>query len=82
MRPEDIHFWLKAEPFRPFRIIMNGGRAYEVRHPELVRVMRTSLIFFTPTEQEDVYDRAQMIGLVLIDKIEPIGQPKGKPKPA
>ena len=72
MRPEDLNFWVNAKPFHPFRIIMNSGRTYEVRHPELIRVMRTSLIYFTPSNQEGVYDHAEMIGLLLADKIEPI----------
>ena len=72
MRAEDMLFWLRAQPFVPFRIVMNSGRTYEVRHPELLRVMRTSLVIFTPADQPEVFDRAEMIGLVLIDHIEPI----------
>jgi hypothetical protein len=59
-------------PFAPFRILINSGRTYDVRHPELVRVLRSSLMLFTPSEEPDVYDRAEMLGLVLIERIEPI----------
>lgn len=72
MRPEDILFWLRAQPFRPFRLTTNSGRTYDVRHSELVRLLRTSLLYFTPAEQDGVFDRAEMIGLVLIDHIEAI----------
>jgi hypothetical protein len=72
MSPTDLHFWLHGQPFRPFRIIMKSGRTYEVCHPELVRVMPTGIIYFTPSDQEDVYERAEMIGMLLIDKIEPV----------
>ncbi len=72
MRPEDLLFWLRAQPFVPFRITTNSGRSYDVRHSELVRLMRTSLLYFTPADQPDVFDRAEMIGLVLIDHIEAI----------
>ena len=75
MRPEDILHWLRAQPFRPFRITMNSGRSYEIRHPEVVRVLRTSIVIFTPTDQEDVFERGDMIGLVLIERIEPIEAP-------
>jgi len=27
----------KAQPFRPFRIRMNSGRTFDIRHPEMVR---------------------------------------------
>jgi len=72
MRPDDLLFWLRAQPFRPFRMTMNSGRTIEVRHPELVRVLRTSLVYFTPSSQADVFERAEMIGLVLIEHIEAI----------
>jgi hypothetical protein len=72
MRPEDVLTWLHATPFVPFRILMNSGCTYEVRYPELVRVLRTSLMLFTPSGQPDVYDRAEMLGLVLIEPIEPV----------
>jgi hypothetical protein len=72
MRPEDVLYWIQAMPFVPFRMTMNSGLTFEVRHPELIRLMRTSLIYFTPSDHEGVYDRAQMYGLVLIESIEPL----------
>ena len=75
VRPEDILFWLRAQPFVPFRITTNSGRSYEVRHAELVRLMRTSLLYFTPAKEPALFDRAEMIGLVLIDHIEALPAP-------
>jgi hypothetical protein len=72
VRPEDLLFWLRAQPFQPFRITTNSGRTYDVHHSELVRLMRTSLVYFTPSAEPDVFDRGEMIGLVLIDHIAPI----------
>lgn len=48
MRPDDFLTWLKAQPFRPFRFTLVRGKSYDVRHPELVRVGRTTLTLFTP----------------------------------
>ena len=39
-----------------FRITMNSGRTFDVRQPEMVRLLRTTLLLFTPTEQADVYE--------------------------
>src|SRR5690242_15531489 len=72
MRPQDVLFWLKAQPFRPFRITMNSGRTYEIRHSELVVVMTGAIIIVTPSSIEGVADHAEMIGLELIDHIEPL----------
>ena len=47
MRPEDILFWLKAVPFKPFRICLNSGRTYEIRHPEMLKVSRTTMLIFS-----------------------------------
>ena len=73
MRTEVVLHWIQAMPFVPLRFTMNSGFTFEVRHPELIRLMRTSLIYFTPSDHEGVYDRAQMFGLVLIERIEPVG---------
>lgn len=47
MCPEDIVFWLKAVPFKPFRICLNSGRTYEIRHPEMLKVSRTTMLVFS-----------------------------------
>jgi hypothetical protein len=39
---------------------------------ELARVLRGSMMLFTPTEEAGLYDWAEMIGLVLIERIEPL----------
>jgi len=75
LRAEEFLTWLRATAFVPFRILMNSGRTYEVRHPELARALRGSVLLFTPTEDPDLYDRVEMIGLVLIERIEPLSAP-------
>jgi hypothetical protein len=35
MRPDDLLAWVHAAPFQPFRICLNSGRTYEIRHPEM-----------------------------------------------
>ncbi len=42
MRPEDMHRFLRRRPFRPFRITLTDGRSYEIHHPELMMVGRSS----------------------------------------
>jgi hypothetical protein len=71
MRPDDLLVWLRARPFRPFVLVTVSGETYEIRHPEWIKLLRTSLVIFTPTEADDVYDGAQMLNLTLIERIEP-----------
>ena len=76
MRPEDILYWLRAAPFQPFRIVLNSGRSYDIRHPEMVKLMRTTMVIFSyQGESSEVAERAEMIGLVLVERIEPLPAP-------
>jgi hypothetical protein len=76
MRPEDILYWLKPVPFKPFRICLNSGRTYEIRHPEMLRVSRSTMHIFSFTgEPEDPLEKMEMVGLVLVELIGPLEAP-------
>jgi hypothetical protein len=49
---------------------MAGGRAFDIHHPEMVRVGRRDLILFRlVSESPDVYDDWDTVGLLLIESI-------------
>ncbi len=76
MRPGDLLHWNKAEPFVPYRIRLTSGRTFDVPHPEMLLIGRTSATYVTFIgEGSDVYEKLQMIGLLLIETIEPIASP-------
>jgi hypothetical protein len=76
MRPDDLLTWVRERPSRPFRICWNSGRTYDIRHPELLRVGRSSINRYRYAgEPEDPYERMEMVGLLLIERIEPIEAP-------
>ena len=76
MRPDDLLEWRRAVPFRPFRICLNSGRAYDIRHPEMLRVGRTTMHIYSFTgEPIDPHERMEMVSLLLIERIEPIEAP-------
>ncbi|MBW3540300.1 MAG: hypothetical protein KY476_08520 [Planctomycetes bacterium] len=67
----DILNYVYAQPFRPFRIQMVGGRTFDVRHPEMIRVGNTTVHVFAPSPEDDrVYERVHLLGLSLIESIE------------
>ncbi len=35
---------LAQRPFQPFRLVMSSGQTYEVRHPEMAMLTRTSIL--------------------------------------
>ena len=43
MRTNEIENQLRQRPFVPFRLRMSDGKAYDVRHPEMLMVSRTVL---------------------------------------
>ena len=70
MRPEDIFHYTRAAPFRPFRLVMNSGQTYEIFHPEMVRVARTTVYVFFAVRPEDPVEGFDSVSLVLIERIE------------
>ncbi len=75
MSPREVLNYLQTVPFRPFRIHMNSGRFFDIRHPEMVRVGRRDVLIFTfVSETPDVYDRWENVSLMLIEAIAPLEQ--------
>jgi hypothetical protein len=76
MSPQEVLNYLQAQPFRPFRIRMNSGRTFDIRHPEMVRVGRRDLLIFTfVSDSPDVYDRWENVALLLIESLSPLEAP-------
>ncbi len=48
MRPDDVLQLLRARPFEPFRISLSDGKQYEVRHPEMAIVSRSTVLVGIP----------------------------------
>jgi hypothetical protein len=68
--PQQLLSYLRAEPFRPFRIHMASGQTFDVRHPEMARVGRTFLILFTfVSDAPDILDRWETLSLMLMERI-------------
>jgi hypothetical protein len=73
MRPDDLITWLRAVPFVPFRIRLNSGRSFDIRHPEMLRVGRSRVNIYTfAGEPTDPYERMEMVSLLLIESVEPV----------
>ena len=79
MRPEDIREFLQRRPFQPFRLTLTDGRSYDVRHPELAMVGRSTVIvgLTAPGEAEPVFDRAVTVSLLHLMQMQPVESPGG-----
>jgi len=62
-----------AEPFRPFRIQMASGRSYEIKHPEMIQVGKTTFTVYTDLGDDNGSgDRWHKVSLMLIECVEPM----------
>jgi hypothetical protein len=66
--------YVHAEPFRPFRITLNGGRTFDIRHPEMIQLGRTIMTIFTllSNEPEPKEERQVEVALLLTESVEPL----------
>jgi hypothetical protein len=73
MRPDDIRDLLRRQPFQPLRLVLTDRTAYEVRHPELVSVYRSTLRLVLRGGTPQVPDeRVVIVALLHIIRIEMI----------
>jgi hypothetical protein len=77
MRPETLMEYVRKLPAVPFRIVMNSGRTYDVRHRDLIGVARDHFLVFSRSADSDIYDRYDVVSLLLVERLEII-----EPQPA
>jgi hypothetical protein len=72
--------YVGAEPFRSFRIKMTSGETFEIRHPEMIQIGRTTAMVFTwmNEDNDDPKQRERELSVLLIESIEPL-QPATTP---
>ena len=75
MRPDDLVGLLRKRPFEPFRLHLSDGTVYDIRHPELAMVGRSTVLIFTPAAGHpgvfERYDTASLLHVVRLEPIEP-----------
>ena len=82
MYPETLLQYTHASPFKPFRVVMNNGKHYDVQHPDFIDVGDDSVIYFRrKTPGSRAHQRWETFSLALINHIEHIEpQAAGKPR--
>ena len=64
---------LARRPFKPFRLVMSSGQAYEIRHPEMAMLTRSDMLVGTDVE-DGVPAEFKICSLLHVATIEPIDQ--------
>ncbi len=72
MRPADILEYVRRSPFKPFQITLTDGRTYEIHHPELAMVGRSTVAIGIPADNEAelIYERLVTVDLLHIMEAE------------
>ncbi|CAN5899548.1 hypothetical protein BH23PLA1_BH23PLA1_41030 [soil metagenome] len=63
---------LAQQPFKPFRLVMSSGQTYEVRHPEMAWLTRTSILVGMDQTEEGVPAEFKICSLLHVTAIEPL----------
>jgi hypothetical protein len=69
---QDFRDKLKAQPFQPFRLMMTSGQSYEVRHPEMAFLTRTSIYVAVDIADDGIPDAFKLCSLLHLTAIEPL----------
>lgn len=64
---------LTQQPFKPFRLVMSSGRTYDVRHPEVALLTRTSILVGTDEADDGIPAEFKICSLLHITAVEPLG---------
>ena len=72
MRQQEVQDVLRKEPFQPFRIHLSNGETYDVRHPELALLTRSSVHVVVPSSDQKDTDRVVQCDLLHVAVMEPI----------
>lgn len=71
MRPEELKALLRRQPFVPIRIVLSDGTTYDVRHPEMALLTRSTVeIGFEKQVGSGIADDVVYCSLVHIVRVE------------
>jgi hypothetical protein len=63
---------LASRPFRPFRLVMSSGQAYEVRHPEMAMLTPSDILVGIGDTDEGVAAEFKICSLLHVTAVEPL----------
>lgn len=70
LTPQSVLGYVSAEPFRPFRIHVASGRTFDIRHPEMIKVLKSNVLVFKSTgDTPEIPDEWESVSLMLTESI-------------
>ncbi len=62
---------LARRPFQPVRLTMSSGEAFEIRHPEMAMLTRTSILVGVDLADDGVPAEFKIVSLLHVTAIDP-----------
>ena len=63
---------LTQRPFKPFRLDMSSGQSYDVRHPDMAMLTRTSILIGVDIAEDGVPAEFKICSLLHVATVEPV----------
>lgn len=63
---------LARRPFQPVRLTLSSGESFEIRHPEMALLTRTSLLIGVDLAEDGVPAEFRILSLLHVTSIEPL----------
>jgi hypothetical protein len=63
---------LSNRPFKPFRLVMSSGQSYDVRHPEMAWLTRTSILVGIDEADDGIPAEFKICSLLHVTAVEPL----------
>ncbi len=71
---------LTQQPFQPFRLVMSSGYLYEIRHPEMAMLTKTSILVGVDVADDGVPAEFKICSLLHVTAVEPLTAPSSGPQ--
>ena len=78
MNQDELTAVLKQQPFMPVKLNLSNGRRYEIRHPEMALLTRTSLLVGIDIADDGVPAEFKICSLLHVTAIEPLSAAEAK----
>ena len=63
---------LARRPFQPVKLTLSSGQSFEIRHPEMAMLTRSSILIGTDLAPDGVPAEFKIVSLLHVASIEPL----------
>lgn len=63
---------LARRPFQPVKLTLSSGQSFEIRHPEMAMLTRSSILIGTDLAEDGVPQEFKIVSLLHVASMEPL----------